>query len=175
MRTRLLFPAILVVALAGCGSAAAPTQGGVATTAPTKAAPTTASTQAPAGNGSVDCTKVKAALADLIVPIQLMAQLQDPSTVADLKAGTIGPKLDPDKLLADLHDLHELDGVSSPLGDPKAAIEAYESAVGALKTLFAKSPPTQADIDAYKKQVGDMSAFLMHQAAISGAMDQAHC
>ncbi len=176
MRTRLLAPAILALALAGCGSAAAPTQGGVATTAPTQApAATDAPTQVPAANGSVDCAKVKAALADLIVPLQLMAQIHDPATADSFKAGSIGPKLDPDKILADLHDLHALDGVSSPLGDPKSAIDAYEGAGQALKTLFATSPTTQAAVDTYNQQVGDLTAFLMHQSAISGAMDQAHC
>jgi glucose/arabinose dehydrogenase len=180
MRTKLLLPAVLAVALAGCGASGAatqaPAQSGVATSAPTHApAATDASTQAPAANGSVDCTKVKAALADLIVPIQLMAQIHDPSAVDSFEKGTIGPKLDPDKILADLADLHALDSVSTPLGDPKAAISAYEDTANALKTLFATSPATQAAVDTYNQHVGEMTTFLMHQSAISAAMDEAHC
>ena len=175
MRIRRLTPVLVVVLLAACSGG-----GGAASTAKPSAAgqaPTTkpADTAAPAANGSVDCTAVKAALADLIVPIQLMAQVKDPPAVEAMKAGTIGPKLDPDKILADLHALHALDGVASPLGDPKAAIASYEDAANALKTLFAASPVTQDAIDAYNKHVGELTAFLMHQAAISGAMDGAHC
>jgi hypothetical protein len=180
MRTTRLLPAILAalaITAAACGSSGAPATKAPGT--PAQPAATSASTEAPTeaqrGNGDVDCAKVTAALATLIVPLQLMAQVQDPSMVGTLKAGTSGPKVDPDQVLAALHDLHELDGVSSPLGSPKEAIDAYEDAAGALKTLLAKDSPTQADVDAYNAHIGDLSAFLMHQSAISGAMGEAHC
>jgi hypothetical protein len=174
MRTRLLTPILFIVVLAACSSG-----GGAASTATAAAPGQTAAGQpadsaAPAGNGSVDCTKVKAALADIIVSVQLLAQIHDPAGVDAVKSKTIGD-FDPDTFLAALKDLHALDGQTSPLGDPKAAVDAYEAAGQAAKALFAKSPATQADIDTYNQSVGSLTEFLGHQTAIAGAMDAAHC
>ena len=82
---------------------------------------------------------------------------------------------DPDTFLAAMQQLHALDGQASVLGDPKAAIEAYEDAAQAAKTLFATDPVTQDAIDAYSEHVGPVAQFLGHQAAIAGAMDAAGC
>ncbi len=174
MRTRLLTPTLFIVLLAACSSG-----GGAASTATAAAPGQTAAGQpadsaAPAGNGSVDCTKVKAALANIIVPVQLLAQIHDPASVEALKSKTIG-NVDPDAFLAALADLHALDGQTSVMGDPKAAIDAYEAAGQAAKTLFAKSAVTQADVDAYNQTVGSLTDFLGHQTALAGAMDAAHC
>ena len=70
---------------------------------------------------------------------------------------------------------HALDGQTSVMGDPKAAIDAYEEAGQAAKTLFATTPVTQAAIDDYNTHVGTIAEFLGHQGAIAGAMDSAHC
>ena len=169
MRTKLVTPILFIALVAACG-------GG--TTATAKPAATTAGqpadTAAPAGNGSVDCAKIKAAAAEIIVPVQLLAQMRDPAGVEAVKSGTIG-NFDPDKFLAALNELHALDGQTSVLGDPKAAIEAYEKAGEAAKTLFATDPVTQDAIDTYNTNVGTITAFLGHQGAIAGAMDAAGC
>lgn len=78
-------------------------------------------------------------------------------------------------MLAALATLHALDGFSSPPGDPKAAIEVYEKAVGAAKVLIAKDQMTQADVDTYYETVGSIGEFLGKQTAISGPMDEAGC
>ena len=162
-------PPLLVVLLAACGGSAT---GAPASANPTAAAATSAAS-APAGNGKVDCAKIKTASAQLLM-IQFLAQLKTPDTIASIKAKQIG-NLDLDVFLAAMHDLHALDSYSSVLGDPKAAIDFYETAGKAAKTLFAADPLTQADIDTYNQNVGTVTAFLGHQLAISGAMDAAGC
>jgi len=176
MRTRLLITTLLgAVLLAACSAG-----GGSASTAKPAATNAQASTgqpadsAAPAGGGSVDCTAVKAAMAKIIVSVQLLAQMRDPAGVDAVKSKTIGD-FDPDEFLAALHDLHALDGQTSVMGDPKAAIDAYEEAGQAAKTLFATTPVTQAAIDDYNTHVGTIAEFLGHQGAIAGAMDSAHC
>jgi hypothetical protein len=175
MRTRLLLSTLLgAVLLAACSG------GGTASTAKPAATNAQASsgqpaaTPAPAGGGSVDCAAVKVAMAKIIVSVQLLAQMRDADGIEAIKSKTIG-NFDPDEFLAALHDLHALDGQTSVMGDPKAAIDAYEDAGQAAKTLFATKPVTQAAIDAYTAHVGTIGDFLGHQAAIAGAMDSAGC
>jgi hypothetical protein len=169
MRTRLLLPIVLTLLLGACGSAtssgAAPATGG-------NRSPLPAATSAPAG-GKVDCSAIRTAGQELL-SVQLLAQLTTPDAVASIKDKTIG-NLDLDSFLAAMQQLHALDGYASPLGDPKAAIDAYETAARAAKVLFATTPVTQAAIDAYAPNVGTVAAFLGHQAAIAGAMDAAGC
>ena len=159
----------LVLLLAACGGAsgsgAAATHDHTATTPPSAAAP--------AGNGAVDCAKIKTAAAQLL-SIQFLAQLTTPDTIAAIKAKQIG-NLDLDAFLSAMQDLHALDGYASPLGDPKAAIDVYETAGKAAKDLFAKDSVTQADIDTYGQNVGPVADFLAHQIAIAGALDTAGC
>lgn len=65
---------------------------------------------------------------------------------------------------------------TSPLGDPKAAIDKYEEAARDAKVLFETEPVTQAAIDAFNSQnVGTVGEFLAGQAAIAGAIDAAGC
>ena len=123
MRTRLLTPVLLIALVAACGGGGASTAKPAATNAQASAGQP-ADSAAPGGNGSVDCTKVKAAVAKIIVSVQLLAQLHDPETVAAVKSRTMGD-VDPDAFLAALKDLHALDGQTSVMGDPKAAIDAY--------------------------------------------------
>jgi hypothetical protein len=130
-------------------------------------------TAAPAADGSVDCAALKTA-AQQLLGIQLLAQMRSPDTVESIRSKSIG-NLDPDAMLAALQQLHALDGQSSVLGDPKSAIEVYEEAAEAAKTLFATDPITQDAIDEYNEHVGDVAQFLGHQAAIAGAMDSAGC
>jgi hypothetical protein len=130
-------------------------------------------TTAPAGNGKVDCATVNTAAQQLLM-VQFLAQLRTPDTVAPIKAKAIG-HLDLDTFLAGMHDLHALDAYSSPLGDPKAAIDFYEEAGRAAQVLFATDPITQAAIDTYNQKVGTVAEFLGHQVAISGAIGAAGC
>ena len=106
--------------------------------------------------------------------MQLLAQLRSPDTAEQLKTKQIG-NLDLDAFLAAMHDLHALDGYSSALGDPKAAIDTYEDAAKDAQAMFATEPITQASVDAYVAKIGTITDFLGHQIAISGAMDAAGC
>jgi hypothetical protein len=175
MRTRLVVAVVLAAVLAACSGSS----GGTASTANPQATNTPASTgqpadtEAPAGYGSVDCDALKTA-AEQLIGIQLLAQLRSPDNVESIRNKVIG-NLDLDAMLAALRELHALDGQSSVLGDPKAAIEVYEEAATAAKTLFATDPITQDAIDAYNEHVGGVAQFLGHQAAIAGAMDSAGC
>lgn len=171
MRIRIALTTLLVVIVAACsGGSSATNPPGAAGSA---AASQTAAASAPAGNGKVDCTAIKAAAVHLL-DIQLLAQLTTPDAVASIKAKEIG-NYDPDAFLAALHTLHALDGYGGPLGDPKAAIDFYETAGQAAKVLFATDPMTQAAIDTYNKNVGSIGDFLGHQTAIAGAMSTAGC
>jgi hypothetical protein len=164
MKTRLATPILLITLLAGCGGAVPG-----ATSSPTGGQAATA--QPP---GQVDCAAIEEAGKQL-VGIQLMAQLTNPDTVASIKDKQIG-NLDLDAMLAALAVLHALDGYSSPLGDPKAAIDYYEKAARAAKELFATEPITQAAIDAFNAEnVGTVGEFLGRQAAIAGAIGEAGC
>ena len=175
MRTRLLLTtllaAVLLAACTGGGGTASTTKprrpcpdGRRARSTPPRARVAAASTAPPS----------RPALAKIIVSVQLLAQMRDPDGVDAVKSKTIGD-FDPDEFLAALHDLHALDGQTSVMGDPKAAIDAYEDAAQAAKTLFATKPVTQAAIDTYNTHVGTIAEFLGHQGAIAGAMDSAHC
>ena len=164
MKTRLVTPLLMIALLAGCGGASPG-----ATSQPTGGQSSTG--QPP---GQVDCAAIEEAGKQL-VGIQLMAQLTNPDTVASIRDKQIG-NLDLDAMLAALAVLHALDGYSSPLGDPKAAIDDYEKAARAAKELFATEPITQAAIDAFNAEnVGTVGTFLGRQAAIAGAIDEAGC
>jgi hypothetical protein len=162
MLTRLATLSLALVLLAGCG-------GGIA------GATSKPNTQASSGQqaGQVDCAAIKTAAQQLLA-IQLLAQLKTPDAIASIKSKQIG-NLDLDAFLAAMKTLHALDSHPSALGDPKAAIDFYETAGKAALVLFATSPMTQAAIDAYNKNVGTVSDFLSHQAAISGAISAAGC
>ncbi len=112
--------------------------------------------------------------AQKLLMVQLLAQLRTPDTIEQIRTKQIGG-LDLDAFLAAMHDLHALDAYSSPLGDPKAAIDFYEKAGKAAQVLFAADPITQAAIDTYNENVGTVAEFLGHQIAIAGAMDAAGC
>ena len=176
MRSTLLSFALVAVLAAACGSA-----GGASTSNPSSAAASSAASQAAAstaaggGTGKVNCSSLKDAGAQLIIGAQVLAQLRTPETVQGVKDKTIGGDFDPDKFIAAMQQLHALDSVNSPLGDQKAAIDAYIKAAQAAKTLLAKSTVTQTDIDAYLTNVGSITDFLGKQMAISGAMSTAGC
>jgi len=171
VRNRLVLSAILIASIAACGGGAAtgtsrPATGGQGSTTPSPAGAGSGS-----GGGTVDCARINSAAAQLLM-VQLLAQLKDPDTVASIKSKQIG-NLDPDAFLAAMRDLHDLDGVSTPFGDPKASIDSYEKAGTAAKVLFATEPVTQAAIDTYNQNVGSLTDFLGKQAAISAAIDAA--
>jgi hypothetical protein len=160
MRIKLVLPLLLITVLAACGGASPG-----ATTKP-GATSGTAATNKP--GAAVDCAAMTTAAQQLLA-VQLLAQL-----IQSIKSKAIG-NLDLDTFLAAMHTLHALDGHASVLGDPKAAIDAYENAAKAAKVLFATDPMTQTAIDTYNQNVGTVSDFLSHQAAISGALSEAGC
>jgi hypothetical protein len=165
MRIKTLLPLLLVAIVAACGGNPGGTSG---------AKPATAGPGSTTPAGQVDCAAIETA-GEQLIAIQLMAQLRNPETVASIRDKQIG-NLDLDALLAALAVLHALDGYASPLGDPKAAIDSYETAAKAAKELFANEPITQAAIDAFNAEnVGTVATFLGRQAAIAGAIGEAGC
>lgn len=180
MRARLVLVSVLAAAtlvLAGCGGGSssdgsAKDGGGSGDTA-TTADPGSGSSDSGSTGGDVDCTAVKKAAEDLLM-VQLMAQIRDPQSIESMSNEQL-VNLDFDQFQASMKVLHQLDGYDSPLGDPKAAIETYEDAATKAQALFEADAPTQADIDAYNESIGSTSEFLMHQTAISGALDEADC
>lgn len=126
------------------------------------------------GAGPVDCAAITAAMTEIGVPLQLLAQVRTPSTLAAIKEGTVG-ELDIDAFLAAIDVIHALDPFDSPLGDPKVSLDAYEEAGNAMKALLEADAPTQADIDAYNDTIGTIPEFLGLQIALSGGMDAANC
>ena len=169
MRSKLALPVLLIALLAACGS------GGTASTSSVQATAGQSSTgtAAPTGNGKVDCAAINKAAQELL-SVQLLAQLRTPDSVEPIRTRQMG-NLDLEAFLAAMHDLHALDAYSSPLGDPKAAIDFYEQAGKAAQTLFATTPITQAAIDAYTAKIGTVADVLGRQAAISGAIGAAGC
>lgn len=165
MKTKILAPILLLTILAGCGGA------GLGGTSKPGATGAPASTGKPAGQ--VDCDAIKTAAVQLI-SVQLLAQLNTPDSIESIKSKAIG-NLDLDTFLGAMQTLHALDAYPSVLGDPKAAIDFYIKAAKAAKVLFATEPMTQVAIDAYMQNVGTVTDFLGHQAAISGAMGAAGC
>jgi hypothetical protein len=163
LKTTVARSILLAFVLAACGGAGSPDS--TATKQPT-------ATQK--AGATVDCAKLTAAATQLLA-IQFLAQLTTPDAVEAVKSKQIG-NLDIDAFLGAMTDLHALDGVSSPLGDAKASIAAYQKAATDAKALFAMSPVTQAAIDTYlKNDVGTVADFLGKQIAISGAMGAAGC
>jgi hypothetical protein len=166
MKIKVALPIALALFVAACG-------GGSGGPGATSKNPPVATQKPAGGGGNVDCAALKTA-AQQLLGIQLLAQMTTPETVESIKSNQIG-NLDPDKMLAALGELHALDGVATPFGDVKSAIEVYEKSATAAKALFAKSNVTQADVDEFYKTVGTISGFLGHQVAISGAMGEAGC
>ncbi len=167
MRNRLVIPALVIALLAACS-------GGSGSGAPPTPSPVASDAQASSGQvGTLDCTAINTAAQQLLM-LQFLAQLKTPDTIQSIKTQQIGG-LDLDKFLAAMHELHALDSHASPLGDPKPAIDFYETAAMAAKVLFATDPMTQAAIDTYNQNVGTVTEFLGHQIAISGAISDAGC
>jgi hypothetical protein len=172
MKTRIALRLLLVATLAGCGGAGPGATGKTGATTKPGATAGQAATGKPAG--PVDCAAILAA-AESLVGLQFLAQLTTPENVASIKSQVIG-NLDLDKMLAALGTMHALDGYTSVLGDPKAALDFYEKAARAAKVLFAMDPVTQAAIDTFNSEnVGTVADFLGHQVAISGAIGEADC
>jgi len=168
----ILVVAAFVLLVAACGGGSGSSSGAGSPT-PTGGSRTPATAAASSGNGSVDCAKIKAAGVQLLA-VQLLAQMRDPDSAEAVKTKQIG-NFDPDQFLAAMQDLHALDGTSSVFGSPKEAIDTYVTAAKAAKTLFATEPITQAAVGTYLQDVGTITEFLGHQAAISAAMDAAGC
>lgn len=161
----LLAVALLVAACGGASSAS--TQNAASSAAASQAAGT-------AGTGKADCASLKKAAAQLVVGIQLLAQMRSPEAVAGVKDKVVGD-FDPDAFIAALQQLHAIDNASSPLGNPKTAIDNYIAAAQAAKILLAKDKVSQADVDAYLTKVGTISDFIGGQVPISAALSAAGC
>lgn len=163
MKTGLVAPLLALIVVAACAGPASTTKpGGTGGSSPT-AKP----------GAAVDCGAINTAAQQLLA-VQFLAQLKTPDTIASIKAKTIG-NLDLDAFLAGMQTLHALDAYGTALGDPKAAIDYYIKAAKAAQVLFATDPMTQAAIDTYNQNVGTVTDFLGHQAAISAAMGKAGC
>lgn len=165
MKTRFVASILMLVVLAGCG--------GTAPGATTKPGATGNSAVTAKPGAKVDCAAMSLAGQQLLA-VQFLAQLTNADTIASVKAKEIG-NFDPDTFIAGMQTLHALDAYPSVLGDPKAAIDFYIKAAQAAKVLFATEPVTQAAIDTYMQNVGNVAEFLGHQAAIAGALDEAGC
>lgn len=168
MRIRLAALSVLVILAASCGSGGSDSAGTTNTTEAGKTATTGSN-----NSEKVDCAALKVAGQQLL-SVQFLAQLRNPAIIERLKAGTIG-NLDLDKFLAAMETFHALDGYESPLGDPKEAIDFYETAARSAQELFAADPPTQAAIDKYNTAIGSTASFIGRQTAIAGALDEAGC
>jgi hypothetical protein len=180
MRTRalaLVVLATLALLVASCGggsgSSSGDTSSGGGATTTTQASSSGGGSAGSGKGGDVDCPAVKKAAQELL-GVQLLAQLRDAEAIAAIKAKTIG-NLDIPRFKAAMKTLHQLDGWTSSLGDPKPAIEVYEAAADQAQQLFDANPPTQAAIDAYNISIGGTSTFLGHQTAIAGGLDAAGC
>lgn len=165
-----VFVLVGTVALTACGGG----DGSASSTAP-RSTPTT-SERSSEPEGAVDCAAVRKAAADMIVPLQLIAQMSSPDQVDSIKANQSVP-LDLDGLLAALGTLHQLDGYDQPpFGSPKPSIDDYEKAAQGAKALLSSNQLDQASVEAfYRQDVVSPSAFLTKQAAISAAVDAARC
>jgi hypothetical protein len=163
MNVRRLAPILLTLVIAACsgatpGAPSKPAGGGLPT--------------AKVG-GKVDCAAINTAAQQLLM-IQFLAQLNTPDAIESIKTKAIG-NLDLDTFQAAMQQLHALDGYSSVLGDPKAAIDLYQNAAKAAAVLFATNPMTQDAITTYSHSIGTPSDFLQRQVAITGAIAAAGC
>ncbi|MGN6695439.1 MAG: hypothetical protein ACTHN0_14780 [Aquihabitans sp.] len=170
----------LVLALASCGGGSSDGSSTSASSSPT-AAPTASSTstteaESESGGGSSSeerCTKLNDAAAQLeLVPLFL--QLNTPDNVIAVRGKLLGD-LDLDEFFRAMVTLHQLDGSTSPLGDPSAAIDVYERAAVNARPLFETPRPDQADINTYQDSLGDPGAFLSYQTPIAAAISEAGC
>src|SRR5687767_12423374 len=164
---------LCVSLLVACGSDADKSGSGGATSEPGISATETAPDGDESG-GAVDCAEVRSALTTMGIPLQLMAQVRDPSSIQTLKEPPVGP-IDMDAFLAAIADLRVLEAYPSPLGYVKDSFDSYEQAGVALKGLLEEEAVTQADIDAYNAKIGPAGEFLAKQSAIAGAMGEAGC
>jgi hypothetical protein len=162
--------ALLLAACGGGSSDAASSDGGDGGGTSTTAAP---SSDSGSKGGDVDCDEITDA-AQQLISIQLLAQLDSPETVEQIKSNQIGA-LNLDSFIAGMETLHQLDGYAGPLGDPQAAIDLYIDAAKQAQTLFDANPPTQAAIDEYQASIGTTGDFLSHQTAIAGGLEEAGC
>ena len=175
----------LALLLSGCGAAssvsgaissaagAASSAASVASSA-ASAASAAASAAATGGGGGANCGQLtQGDMANFIVDVQLLAQVNNADSVAAIKNGTIG-NYTPDSFGAILAKLQFLKSQPpSVLGDPGPALDYYAKANDAVKSMIDSGNVTQAQIDAYKAQIGDVSSVVGKQTAIVAALSQA--
>lgn len=162
---RVLVSTLVVLALAGCGGSGSITRADTGTSTPssaTTAASTpdgtsTSSTPEPGGSGCDAITKDD--LAAFIVGTQLLAQIRDKETLDSITGGGIG-KYSPEEFGAVLAKMSFLTGDAA---DGLATISAANDTVKKL----AAGGATQADFDAYQKQIGGVGGILKAQLAVN--------
>ncbi len=169
--------AIALSSTAGCSSSSKSTSPPSSSTTVSSAGSSTTGASSDSSS-QVDCTKVKAAGAELVVEPQKLAGLKTADAYALIKDGTVS--YDPDTFAAALNDLKSLEGVdlgSLPHSESVTqAIDAYIQANDLAKQALATSDPAaSAPGQQLAQQVSDTAAFLGHQTVISEAMTAAHC
>jgi hypothetical protein len=131
------------------------------------------------GAGAIDCAKVKPALANLVLAIQILAQMRTPEQYDLVKKGTV--TFDPKQTAADLEAIRPLEGVNLPtaLGGPgavKKSIDLYVQANDlATQNLAVDDPFTQAKGKELADLTKDTATFLRGQTAIAAALGEAKC
>jgi len=184
-RGSVLMAVLATIALslaAGCSSSSksASSASSTTTAGASSGSSTTAGSSSSSSSSSskVDCTKVKAAGAVLIVDPQKLAGLKSADAYALIKDGTV--TYDPDEFAAALDDLKPLEGVSLG-GLPHSesvtqAIDAYAQANDLAKQALASADPASSSAgQQLAQQVSDTASFLGHQTVISEAISAAHC
>ncbi len=182
MSASTLLPVSLL--LPSCGGSSSPATT-VAAATPIFTAPTTAPTTAAdaanepgsgsSSNGKIDCSiKGSPRFVDLIVGLQLIAQLNSQATVDSVKTQTIG-RYDPKQLASLLEALKPLGGSDyPPFGDPADSIDLYLRAnEKAAELLAIDGPIPQAKFDELSAIVGNRAKFLLGKASIGEALDKA--
>ena len=173
MRMRRHATALLVgftLLLSACGGGGSDALSGE--DAETTAAPASGAVEDGPRSG-FDCAKLRKASQQL-ASVQLLAQLDNPQTIGQLKANPDLP-LDLDAFLEAMETLHQLDGVETSIGDPKESIDFYKTTADLAQVLFAADPPTQGAIDEYQATLGERSDFLSRQAVIAAGLDAVGC
>ena len=175
----------LVLIVSGCGSASsvssalssaagAASSAASAASSAASAASSAASAAASGGGGSAECSQLtQGDMANFIVGVQILAQADSSDSLAAIKNGTI-TNYSPESFGAILTKLQFLKNQpASVLGDPGPALDYYSAANNAVKAMLDSGTVTQAQLDAYKAQIGDVGSVVGKQTAIIAAVSQA--
>jgi hypothetical protein len=169
MRIRLCVGLVLLALLAACGGdddddgdggAASGSEDTVSVSEPDEA-------DEAASGGDVDCDAIESSR-DLLVGVQVLAQIRSQDQVDLIKEGTLA--FDPDAFIAAMEEFRALGGVDD-------AVDVYVDAAGEAKVILANDGPVpQEDFDALEAITGpidEVGSFLAHQATIGAAFSEA--